>query len=112
MKKTNKRSVALIIILILLATGVLIFFLFKATDREYQQQTITPPMQNTIESTGCQLMINEKGNVNCFGCSSGKSGKAVCKNPSPEFKPYQRPEGLIGIPYSCYEGPTGCELAQ
>lgn len=102
----------LIIILLLFLVGFLTFILYKATDRDYHQQTIIPPMQNTLENAGCQLMINEQGVVNCFGCSSGKSGKAVCNDPSPEFKPYKRPEGSIGIPYRCYEGPIGCELAQ
>ncbi|GEM_PF-1593145 len=111
MKKKNQNWMIIVVALIAVA-GFLAFVLYKATDRDYKQQTITPPMQNTIENTGCQLMINEQGEVGCFGCSSGKSGKAVCKDPSPEFKPYKRPEGYLGIPYSCYEGPEGCELAQ
>lgn len=56
----------------------------------------------------CVLMRHKgTGSVGCFGCTD-----TVCKDPPPNWEPYSRPEGSIGIPYACYEGPSGCELAQ
>ncbi len=115
MSKKDKLLVIVLVIFILAVLIILVFLIYKSVNRDYQLRDYgnTSKMGDAIITNhGCQLMVNEQGVVNCFGCSSGKSGKAVCKDPAPDFKPYTLPKGYIGIPYSCYEGPTGCELAQ
>jgi hypothetical protein len=54
----------------------------------------------------CTLMQNPKdGTIACSGCANG-----VCHY-SPNFWNLYKP-GETGIPYACYAGPKGCELAQ
>ena len=71
------------------------------------------PVQVVCEAadkeTSCELRQNPKsGAVGCFGCSSG-----TCTKVPTGWTAYQGPgEGRVGIPYSCFAGPKGCELAQ
>ncbi len=71
------------------------------------------PCQNASQATpsgkpsnGCQLFKHRQtGQVACFGCAG-----TVCTTPESNYEPYT-PSG-IGIPYACYAGENGCELAQ
>ena len=53
------------------------------------------------------LVIKRTGQVGCFGCAGDPE---ICKDPDEPTEPYKAPQ--IGIPYACYPGPNGCELAQ
>ena len=118
MDKTRKANTSLVVIIILILIGIaglLAYVIYKSIERDYEKTDIEDGIigeDGDQPAKNCQLMVNEQGEVGCFGCSSGKEGPAICKDPAPGYKPYQRPEGYIGIPYSCYEGPEGCMLAQ
>lgn len=62
------------------------------------------------DSGSCILMRDpSNGAIDCFGCAG-----TVCSTPGPGWEPWGGPtqKGYIGIPYSCYETPDGCALAQ
>lgn len=63
------------------------------------------------DGKGCTLRRDPStpGAVDCFGCAG-----TVCTTPGPGWEPWDGPDedGYVGIPYSCYETPDGCALAQ
>ena len=76
------------------------------------------PVQVTCEdaaprkptANSCILMRNAETNaVDCFGCAG-----TVCKDPAVGWEMYDAPSqpDYMGIPYTCFVGPSGCELAQ
>ncbi len=67
----------------------------------------TIAVQATAPPEVCRLYQNQQGKVACFGC-----GKTVCTTPEAGFEPYDLPQDYIGVPYACYVGENGCELAQ
>jgi len=76
----------------------------------YPVQVTCPATGTDMADDGCRLMQNEKtGDVDCFGCANG-----TCSLPPVGWTEYSaaREPGRVGIPYACFEGPNGCELAQ
>lgn len=62
------------------------------------------------DTSSCALMRDtSNGAVDCFGCAG-----TVCSTLGPGWEPWDVPmeDGYVGIPYSCYETPDGCALAQ
>jgi len=74
------------------------------------------PVQVTCDTSAaaapakCRLLKNIKtGAVDCFGCAQG-----VCRQATSDWETFVAPQkpDYVGIPYACFEGPQGCELAQ
>jgi hypothetical protein len=53
----------------------------------------------------CALMRGPTGDVGCFGCAGG-----ICDDPPNGWAPFVPDD--FGVPYACFSGPAGCELAQ
>ncbi len=65
------------------------------------------PDETKITKISCSAFQEpETGKVVCFNCMDGE-----CSQVPEKWLPYE-PTGDVGIPYSCFMGENGCELAQ
>ncbi len=64
----------------------------------------TPPED---ENTCAMYRPTKGGSVACYGCANGRCSKAPAG-----WELYTPAKDSIGIPYACFAGENGCELAQ
>ena len=117
-KRLMQKYVIIFIKIALMIMALILFFLiYKSVSSEYQEKEIRnsikqSPPSSTHPVNNCQLMRSSKGEMGCFGCTSGKMGSVICNNAPEGYQPFTPPKSGIGIPYACFESSQGCQLAQ
>jgi hypothetical protein len=68
----------------------------------------SPAQDPSALENSCALMSDPKsGKVGCYGCANGR-----CSTAPKGWAAHTPKTGSVGIPYACYAGDNGCELAQ